>query len=790
MLLESCPLRDELRLFLDDQVDPVRHATLESHIDECGRCQETLDELTQDDAYNLPGRSTECMTMTRSPGAPGTDDRCPPDTSQPKLEAGTRQDGRDELGFRLVSDQTLDQQGTRLFSSAGESRDNQQATDPVEVGDRQDASRGAAGAPRSRHPQLPAYQLLDVLGEGGMGVVYKARQRGLNRFVAVKMIRGGEHARADQLARFRTEAEAVAQLHHPNIVQIFDIGEVAGSPFVSLELLEGGSLGDQIASTPQPGRRAAELLITLARAVEVAHHAAIVHRDLKPSNILFDAAGIPKITDFGLAKRLESDSGQTASGQIMGSPSYMAPEQASGHTRDVGPPADVYALGAFLYEMLTGRPPFKGETPIETVRMVIDADPVPPSQLVPRVARDLETICLKCLFKQPHKRYVTAAALAADLTRYLKGEPIEARRTPLHERAFKWSKRHTLRALVTASAAAIIPLAPLGLMLRDRAEITRLDRLSTEAFRVIEHERQAIASGRLDAAQQRLVDVRSQLKPEPKLRYLRDEADKLLTEIENRRAADRSRALAEQANARDRARFREFHANWNEALFKETAGLQVVDQRKPTEQSARAALAAFAKPGSQALWELGPLPTVLSAAEKEQIREGSYELLLVLSDVVDSSTDAGLALDAALNLRPATPAYHLRRAAWLSRAHEPSRAAAELQSGRAVEADYPAGSLSSGKRRLQANGLPRCDRALRFRIRDAARPFLGPLHRRFLQHAAQAAAARQTRIHVLPPDRGQLRLAVPLSRIPEFPGRPTGWFRSGRARRCHRHIET
>ncbi len=217
-------------------------------------------------------------------------------------------------------------------------------------------------------------------------MVYLARQTGLNRLVAVKMIRGGQQARPEHFARFRLEAEAVAQLRHPHIIQIYEIGSVDNLPFVSLELLQGGSLADRLDGTPQPGRQAAELMITLAGAIQDAHDAGIVHRDLKPSNVLFTAEGLPKITDFGLAKRMESDSRQTETGQIMGSPSYMAPEQARGHTRDVGPAADVYALGAILYELLTGRPPFKGETPIETVRQVVDDEVVLPSRLVPRIA--------------------------------------------------------------------------------------------------------------------------------------------------------------------------------------------------------------------------------------------------------------------------------------------------------------------------------------------------------------------------------------------------------------------
>ena len=303
-------------------------------------------------------------------------------------------------------------------------------------------------------PAIPGYELLETLGAGGMGVVYLARQTGLNRRVAVKMIRGGSQARPDHFARFRIEAEAVARLRHPNIIQIHEIGEVDGLPFVSLELLEGGSLADRLEGTPQPARQTAELLLTLASAIQVAHDVGIVHRDLKPSNVLFTEDGIPIITDFGLAKRIDSDSRQTETGQIMGSPSYMAPEQARGHTRDVGPAADVYALGAILYEMLTGRPPFKGETPMETVRQVIDDEVVPPSRLVPKVDRDLETICLKCLSKEPPRRYASASALAEDLDRHRKGESIHARRVSPVERGAKWARRRPAAAALLALGLA------------------------------------------------------------------------------------------------------------------------------------------------------------------------------------------------------------------------------------------------------------------------------------------------------------------------------------------------
>src|SRR5271166_5800785 len=291
-------------------------------------------------------------------------------------------------------------------------------------------------------PEVAGYDILAELGHGGMGVVYQARQHQLKRLVALKMIRAGLQARPKDLDRFRLEAEAVARLHHANIVQIYDIGEVAGLPFVALELLEGGSLADRLAGTPQPGRQAAELMVTLARAIHAAHLAGIVHRDLKPSNVLFDRDGIPKIVDFGLAKRLEVKEGPTQTGQVMGTPSYMAPEQARGQTREVGPAADVYALGAILYEMLTGRPPFKGTTAEETLEQVRSREPAPLTSLNPQTPRDLETICLKCLRKEPERRYASARELADDLGRFVRGEPVAARPVGRLNRAARWIRRN------------------------------------------------------------------------------------------------------------------------------------------------------------------------------------------------------------------------------------------------------------------------------------------------------------------------------------------------------------
>lgn len=325
---------------------------------------------------------------------------------------------------------------------------------------------------------VPGYEILGKLGHGGMGVVYKARQVGLKRIVALKVIRAGMHASTEQRLRFRREAEAVARLHHPNIVQIYDIGEHDGLPYFSLEHVEGGSLQQAAAATPQPPREAAALIEKIARALHYAHVNGIVHRDLKPANILLagyakkspgsqtvamtddtDGSGsrsvepgvVPKISDFGLAKGFEEDATLTQSGQIVGSPSYMAPEQASGNVKDVGPLVDVYSLGATLYDLLTGRPPFKGMSVIETLDQVRNQEPVPPTELQHSIPRDLETICLKCLAKEPHRRYPSAEALAEDLRRFLHGEPITARPTGPVERFWRWSVRYPIAAALMVS---------------------------------------------------------------------------------------------------------------------------------------------------------------------------------------------------------------------------------------------------------------------------------------------------------------------------------------------------
>jgi hypothetical protein len=310
-------------------------------------------------------------------------------------------------------------------------------------------------------PSVPGYEILKELGRGGMGVVYLARQIRLNRPCALKMILAGDHAGPEATHRFLAEAETVARLRHPNVVQIHAIDDHDGRPYCELEYIEGGSLADRLDGTPWPVPQAARLVEILSHTMHAAHQLGVVHRDLKPANVLLAADGTPKLTDFGLAKSLLTDTGLTQTETILGSPSYMAPEQAEGKAKAVGPVADVYALGAILYELLTGRPPFRAATVLETLEQVKSAEAVPPSQLQPGLPRDLETITLKCLQKDPSRRYASAELLAEDLRRFLHGEPIWARPVSVWERCLKWVRRRPSEA---ALWAAIISLAALSLI--------------------------------------------------------------------------------------------------------------------------------------------------------------------------------------------------------------------------------------------------------------------------------------------------------------------------------------
>lgn len=511
------------------------------------------------------------------------------------------------------------------------------------------------------YPEVPGYEILGLLGRGGMAVVYKARDLKLNRLVALKMIHGGGHAAGEQLGRLLIEARAVARLQHEHIVQIYEVGDTPAS-FLALEYIDGGSLDRKIKAGLQPARQTAMLVETLARAIEVAHQHQIVHRDLKPANVLLTAAGKPKITDFGLAKQLdESVADPTRSGMIMGTPSYMAPEQTWGPNQPIGPATDVYALGAILYEMLTGRPPFKADTPLDTIEQVRSTDPVPPRRLVPNVPRDLETICLKCLQKEPPRRFSRAANLADDLQRFLAGEPIRARPVTRRERVVKWLRR---RPAVAAVCALTLCLG-IGVLV-------------------------ALANERRRQDTERLLDA----------------SDRRLQENEARREA-----LAKRER---------FNRARDEALFHQTlmTGRGLLINTSKTRSWAQEALALYGvAPESGA----GPtLDDAYDEAEKAGIVQDVYQLLLVLALTETQSPPgekaeeprrrAPFALactDLANQLAPPTRAYHLRRARCLEALGKNEDAAAErAQAGRI----HPATALDHfllGQENYKRNQLDR-----------------------------------------------------------------------------------
>ena len=299
------------------------------------------------------------------------------------------------------------------------------------------------------------YELLEQIGRGGQGVVFRAHQKSLNRTVALKVISLGQWASEAHVKRFRREAEAAARLEHPCIVPIYEVGERDGSCYFSMKFVEGGQLDEVIRREPMPPRRAAELIAKVARTVHYAHEHGILHRDIKPGNILLDKNGEPHLTEFGLARLVESESTVTRTLEVLGTPSYMAPEQAVGNKAHLTSATDVYGLGAVLYQLLTGQPPFAGGTTYETIKLLLETEPRQPRFLNPKIDRDLSTICLKCLEKDPARRYPSALALAEDLERWLKHEPIQARRTGIFARGRKWVRRNPTSAFLAASLVAL-----------------------------------------------------------------------------------------------------------------------------------------------------------------------------------------------------------------------------------------------------------------------------------------------------------------------------------------------
>jgi tetratricopeptide (TPR) repeat protein/tRNA A-37 threonylcarbamoyl transferase component Bud32 len=468
---------------------------------------------------------------------------------------------------------------------------------------------------------VPGYEILGELGRGGMGVVYKARHLQLKRLAALKMILRGAHASGDQLARFRREAGAAARLQHPNIVHVYEVGEYKGLPYFALEFMDGGSLGRRLRTSPLPAREAAQLVATLAGAMQTAHEAGVIHRDLKPDNVLLTSSGICKITDFGLAKQLDDDSTKTESDAIIGTPNYMAPEQASSRAREIGPLSDVYALGAILYECLTGRPPFKAATPMDTLIQVRTEEPVPPRRLQPKVPRDLETICLKCLEKQPQRRYASAEALAKDLTRFLNREPILARRVRPWERAAKWVRRRpAAAALVGVLIAVGVALPIVGLKFYAQLAQRRLDiQIEVQGLQAQGHT--AFDSKDWKRAKQLLDTALEKVQDEPALEDLRKKI-----QVDRDQMSERLKAF----ETSDR-----FNRELYDALFH---AILANGENQTDRQTARKKVCAalqvvgfFAE--GQDDFTTTPSFAEFTEDEKADIIPGSYDLLLTLAEI-------------------------------------------------------------------------------------------------------------------------------------------------------------
>lgn len=500
------------------------------------------------------------------------------------------------------------------------------AGSPVQA---QGPSTRAAGLPFIDGPgvqKLPGYELLEKIGEGGMGVVYRARQQALGRVVAVKLLRGGNLAGAEELRR---EAQAIARLRHPHFIQIHDVGEYQGQTFLALEYVDGGTLAARIGGKPQPPRAAAELLVKLAHAVHQAHTLGLIHRDLKPANVLLESSGSnaaygqPRITDFGLVKEINLSGPLTHETTVAGTPPYMAPEQFRGQGKVIGPATDIYALGCILYEMLTGRPPFRGATWFDTMEQVCTRDPVPPRRLQPLLPRDLETICLKCLEKRPEQRYSSAVRFAEDLQRFLEYRPILARRSGTIERAGKWIRRQpTAAALVAVCLVAASALSGLGLAISQQSQ-RHLATTRTHLSDLLDQAHAHLEAGDVILAQSLLEQASPLLACAPgRLADLRAEVVRL------RQSCDQATA-EQQTNAAALHDLAMFRRQREEAIFLSTFSFPGADrtasQRKCLEV-AQAGVQRFLPRLKVSL----PLPLQTAQAE---ILAGCYELLLIQAEM-------------------------------------------------------------------------------------------------------------------------------------------------------------
>ena len=485
---------------------------------------------------------------------------------------------------------------------------------------------------------LAGYEVLAELGRGGMGVVYKARHARLNRLVALKMILAGVFADQRDLARLRGEAEAVARLQHPNITQIYAIEEQDGQPFLALELVDGVNLQQHLGGKHMPVAGAAALAEKLARAVSYAHQRGVVHRDLKPSNVLMAADGTPKITDFGLAKLVDTHTGHTATEALGGTPNYMAPEQACGRGKDIGPAADIYSLGAILYQLLTGRPPFRGGTLLETLDQVRTREPEAPRRLRPGLPRDLETICLKCLEKDAARRYLSAEELAEDLRRFLIHEPIMARPAPWWRRVAKWTRRRPAAAALAAAALLLLFGVPTWYAWSRFEEMARLTRLRDQ---VQERDRQGqIALARQDwaSAKAHFATALNEIDAEPALIELRApvaelhaQADRRLADMAERRRLER--VYHDFIRARDDALFHGLVLSAPRAL---ATGMEPAALRRAADVSARQALMLVdLDPDSASPWqpEAG-----FTEEERTEIVAGCHAVLSVLAAAAPGTT--------------------------------------------------------------------------------------------------------------------------------------------------------
>jgi WD40 repeat protein len=453
--MKLCPTLDELNDLLAGR--PEAGERLAAHVEGCARCQEALERLTRTEGerFRHTPNSTDPAAGNGSDFLRRLEERPPP--------SSVRHSGLSSLG-----------RASTFFLGAPSADNKSSESSPVSVND---------------------YEILGELGRGATGVVYRARHLKLKRLVALKMIQPSSLG-SEPLARFRNEAEAIARLQHPHIVQIYETGEHDGRPYLALEYIDGGNLRDKTRGQPQPPREAAQLIETLADAVHHAHELGIIHRDLKPGNVLLTHDGTPKVADFGLAKNISLTDSPTRSGEILGTPGYMAPEQLGDGQPQVGPATDVYALGAILYELLTGRSVFPAANVLDLLMMVRYAEPVAPSRLEPGLPRDLETVCLKCLQKDPRKRYPTALALAQDLQRFLAGKPVRARPTPAWEHAWKLARRHPGVAASLALALVVAVVGFLGVTWQWRRAADRA-RAEAEARREVEVRKQEVDEQKL-----------------------------------------------------------------------------------------------------------------------------------------------------------------------------------------------------------------------------------------------------------------------------------------------------